>query len=224
MLSAPYRVPNERFLLDPTRLVRQSARRYPCRYRCRIGADPRSHRIFRHRRGRSTCWPLCLLFHCRDHRLHGRPRRHDLCRDRLRRRGHHTARARSWRRLSVRRDNPHGRAAGDRGTAAPRPPDAICFALGRHGLCQRARDSDLPGADAAAPPCAAGHICAGGGRAGDHLSVPLSHQGDPLAVGRNRRPDGHHHLWRRPRQHRGRHGQAADISPDIRPAERAVQP
>lgn len=51
---------------------------YPGGHGRRSSSDPRSHRLFHHRRCRSGGWPIRQFHHRRDHRLHGRTSCHDL--------------------------------------------------------------------------------------------------------------------------------------------------
>ncbi len=163
-------------------MVLQPARRHPCRDRRGARAHSRGDRLFDHRRGRSARWPLCLFLDRGDHLAGRRAAGDDFGGNGGHRRAGAAADPRPRRRLSVRRHDPDGRDPADRRVPAIEPADAICLALGHHRLCQRLGDPDLHGAMARTDQCADHDLCAGRRRSRDHLSVPLSDQGNSVAA------------------------------------------
>ena len=197
-------------------------RRHPCRYCRRTRTDPRGDRLFDHRRGRSARRPLCLDRDRDRHLLYRRAAGDDFGGDRCGGRPRHSARPRTWRRISLRRDDPDGRHPDYRRIAAARPRHAVRIALGDHRVRQRARYPHLHGTTAAAHRCDVAGLCDGRGRACHHLPAPTADEGRSLAAHRHPDPLGNQHRVRLAGEHGRRHGQAPGRSSEHRPARRTA--
>ncbi|MCY1178872.1 hypothetical protein D9M73_192450 [compost metagenome] len=112
----------------------------------RTRADPGSHRLFHHRRGRSQSRSLRLLLYLCCHRLCRRAPRNDLSGNRR----HGTADGytgkRAWTPVPAGRDSTMWRTSNPCRLPEAWLVDALCFTLGSHRLRKRIGDSDFYGA------------------------------------------------------------------------------